>query len=630
MYDSSTLGWRETYPWTPLRRLNLRLVSSKRAFLWFLTLLVFLPSASAQVWDPTGNGLLNGGYRFRQVAYQTNAFGNVLQAITLSGTITFDGAGNYSLVGTLFTSQLGVPQPYSQNGTYSISASGYGFLTQPLGTPDPVYGLVSDGIFVGSTVDGFNDLMIAVPAGTATLDSFSGAYSIAYMNFTGSFLSTYDVLAQLNPNGAGGIGTVDLAVYVGLNSAPIMLSESGVTYSFSQGVGLMSFPQSPAISGSQYVFLSPDGNFIFGGSPAGFDFYVGVRKAAAETLPTLGGLYYQAGIDQDNSNVQFGILTTFYGSFKAVGGVILGHQRFLSNTNTGGQNFGFQTAFPAEPAGQYVNDEGNRDYIVSPGGAFRIGLGRAPFLGIEVAVRAPELSGPGTYLNPTGVVNAASYSAFTSGVARGELLLLYGTNLADALVVSPGVPFQLMLGGVQVFMNNRPCALYYVSPDKIAAIVPYGTTEPIVQIQVVKNGQTSNAVTAFVYKSAPGVFSLSVNGIGPGAVLHADYSLVTAARPAHPGEIVLVFLTGLGDVFPTIPDGAPGGVTQLNQTVNPMRATIEGLEAEISYAGLAPTLSGLYQMNIKIPAMAGTGNLQLGIGGPDAFSSQVTIAVAPE
>jgi len=137
-------------------------------------------------------------------------------------------------------------------------------------------------------------------------------------------------------------------------------------------------------------------------------------------------------------------------------------------------------------------------------------------------------------------------------------------------------------------------------------------------------------VTAFVYQSAPGVFSLTNNGIGLGAVLHPDFSIVTEDHPAFPGEFVQIFLTGLGDVFPTIQDGAPGGTTQLNQTTNLTRATVNGLTAEVSYSGLAPTLSGLYQVNIKIPDAAGTGDLLLGIGGPDGFTSQLSDPVAPQ
>ena len=590
-----------------------------------MALFASLIPASAQIWDPTGNTLLNGNYFFRQVAYGVDVNGNTSVGVTVYGGITFDGHGNYQLAATLFDSRQGFRVPYSFNGTYSISASGFGFINQQFGK---VSGLVSNGVFVGSSVDGpFQDLIVAVAAGSATSASFNGSYSIAYMNIQGGFTTTYDTLGELNANGISGIGTFSLTTHFGLDSTDV--SSGSLVYGFNAGAGSIAFPQSGPmpISGTQQLLLSPDGNFIFGGSPVGFDFYVGVRKAPADNPPTFGGLYYQAGINQNNANITFGVVDTFYGSFKAVNGTTLGHQRHLSSFTGLPQNFGYQDTFPTDPTTQFQNSAGNRDFVVSADGTVRIGLGHAPFLGIEVALRAPEFSGPGIYLNPTGIVNGASYSSFTSGVARGELVILYGTNLADGLSVST-TPFPLMLGGVQVLMNNRPCALYYVSPGAIAAIVPYGTIEPIVQIQIVKNGQTSNAITTFRYESAPGVFSLTANGVGLGAVLHPDFSIVTEDHPAHPGEFVQIFLTGLGDVFPTIADGAPGGSTTLNTTLGRTYATVNRETAEVSYSGLAPTLSGLYQMNIKIPDTAVTGNLLLGIGGPDAFSAQVSIPVA--
>ena len=104
-------------------------------------------SASAQTWDSSGNGLLNGNYLFRHEVYQTNELGSVPETITLTGIIRFDGAGNYTLISTtIFDSRIGQLQAYNLNGTYSIAASGYGFLSQTLRSDSPIYGLVSNGM----------------------------------------------------------------------------------------------------------------------------------------------------------------------------------------------------------------------------------------------------------------------------------------------------------------------------------------------------------------------------------------------------------------------------------------------------------------------------------------------------
>ena len=73
------------------------------------------------------------------------------------------------------------------------------------------------------------------------------------------------------------------------------------------------------IAGTKYLYISADGNLVFGGSPTGWDFFVGVKSDASGKA--FGGLYYEAGVDQDG-----GAIDTYYGSLKAAGGVILQHQ----------------------------------------------------------------------------------------------------------------------------------------------------------------------------------------------------------------------------------------------------------------------------------------------------------------
>jgi len=108
---------------------------------------------------------------------------------------------------------------------------------------------------------------------------------------------------------------------------------------------------------------------------------------------------------------------------------------------------------------------------------------------------------------------------------------------------------------------------------------------------------------------------------------------VTEAKPAKPGEVIQVFLTGLGGVFPTVADGALGGATatNLNTTLpGTVGANIDGIVVDstgIPYSGLAPGLAGLYQLNVTVPAAASSGNVFLDIATPDAYTSQVALPV---
>ena len=128
---------------------------------------------------------------------------------------------------------------------------------------------------------------------------------------------------QVNPDGAGNLGNVSLTGYVsGYGSTVVTQTAAAVKYSFSSGAAVVAFP-SPSnatlIAGQKYLYFSPDGNFVFGGSPTSWDFLVGVRTASG--TPGFGGLYYQAGIDLSS------VFDSYYGSLNANAGVAVGHQR---------------------------------------------------------------------------------------------------------------------------------------------------------------------------------------------------------------------------------------------------------------------------------------------------------------
>jgi uncharacterized protein (TIGR03437 family) len=266
------------------------------------------------------------------------------------------------------------------------------------------------------------------------------------------------------------------------------------------------------------------------------------------------------------------------------------------------------------------------------GGAIQIGSGIGPFPGISVSLQAttPAVNSS-VYLSPVGVENSASYAPFTAGISHGEYITLTGSNLGpSSLEVAPGAPFPTKLGNVQVMINNIPAPIYYVSANQLAVIVPNEISEinsSIAQIQVINNGNSSNVVTEFVNETNPGVFSQTENGIGYGAIEHSDGSLVTPDSPAQIGETVSAFITGLGDVFPTLLDGVAAPTNTTTNTSNPITADISGTMATVTFSGLAPGFVSLYQVNVTIPSGVTTGDNFLDIGGPDSYNSEALISV---
>jgi uncharacterized protein (TIGR03437 family) len=72
-----------------------------------------------------------------------------------------------------------------------------------------------------------------------------------------------------------------------------------------------------------------------------------------------------------------------------------------------------------------------------------------------------------------------------------------------------------------------------------------------------------------------------------------------ASRPAKPGDTIILYGIGFGDVTPPTNAGQiAAGITNLNA---PLQILFGPAAAQISYKGLAPGYVGLYQFNVVVP-----------------------------
>jgi uncharacterized protein (TIGR03437 family) len=249
------------------------------------------------------------------------------------------------------------------------------------------------------------------------------------------------------------------------------------------------------------------------------------------------------------------------------------------------------------------------------------------------------------------VVNAASWDPITASVAPGELITLFGTNLAAAFDTNiGGQPFGTALGGTQVLVNSQPAPVYYVSPTQVSAIIPYevacansSTVFCYADIQVNNIGQglgLSNQVSVDLTDAESGIFSQNQNGIGDAIAEHANGTLITQNSPAAPGETIVLALTGMGAVTPTIEDGevppAAGPLSYANNYTatdgllvlfNDYTNNVLGQQATVGYGGLYPGLAGLYQMNVTVPTNVGPGDVYIEVVTDAADVNQVTVCV---
>ena len=261
------------------------------------------------------------------------------------------------------------------------------------------------------------------------------------------------------------------------------------------------------------------------------------------------------------------------------------------------------------------------EYIFGDAGQAFVAVGTYGSYSLVVGLHAATFSGPGVYLNPIGVSNAASFAPVTASIAPGELLVLTGTGFQSsasaALTVAPAGKLPTTLQGVSVTIDGTNCPIYSVDYTNLTVVVPYEVASNqtgLADIQVSYNNTPSNVVQVYLTDAEPGSFSQTSNGIGYAAAEHAlTGQLITASNPVQPGEYISLYLTGLGTVTPTVQDGAAGPTYTLSWAdvynsgslavyFNDLESGSTGNAGTISYAGLAPTLvGGLYQVNVRVP-----------------------------
>lgn len=233
-----------------------------------------------------------------------------------------------------------------------------------------------------------------------------------------------------------------------------------------------------------------------------------------------------------------------------------------------------------------------------------------------------------------GVVNNASFIQHPAPLAPGSIAAAFGSNLNDGTVVLSSAldgdgKVVTTLGGSSATVNGIPAPMFYSTNGQIGIQIPYETAGLIsANIVVTVDGQTSIPRTFNIEPAAPGIFTANQQGTGIAAVLHQDgVTPVTAQSPAHPNEIVIIYVTGLGVLTPPLATGALSGG---NLAVAAPTVTVDGVAAALDYAGGAPGFAGLNQINLHIPGSTRTAAnipLMVSVGGKQ--SNAATIPVGP-
>lgn len=599
------------------------------------------------------NQSLNGKYFFREVMLLTDGSTapNVTNTMSGSGTITFDGNGNFTVSGQQLVGTA-PPASLSGSGTYTVNPGGFTSLTNPLKSGVTLNARLGQGALVGASTEAgpsVFDIFIAIPAPVgASNGTLSGSYWVSSLEFPGGGVANVrNTNFELTANGAGSFAETTVTGQAA-NLGNILMNQtvSPMTYSISpDATGTMTFPlaagltpNTQLISGVESIFVANGGVYFIGGSTAagGHGLVVGIKNygSGTATNASWNGFYWAAGMRYDTQPAR---LTSVVGGVHADGA---GDSIWARRTR---QSDGLLDASPliaynlsADGSGVWVSAPGRVNVDVNTTTFASSGVDIFNSTSYEIyfgALLAPQ-SGTGVFLNPQGVLNAASFAPPGYPISPGGVMTLYGTGFPSTTVTASAPPFGPTLGGVSVTVNGTPAPVYSVlgtaSPPQISAIVPFAVTGSTATIVVTVNSVKSNAVTVPLAPTSPGIFSIPANGIASAAALHADYSVISATNPATQGEVISMYLTGLGATNPKLADGAAApGSAPFPQITGGLAIYVGGVQVpanQIYYAGLAPTLVGLYQVNFKIPVVA-AGNVGVAVQTNEGFTDMVYLPI---
>ncbi|HEX3878184.1 MAG TPA: IPT/TIG domain-containing protein [Bryobacteraceae bacterium] len=225
-------------------------------------------------------------------------------------------------------------------------------------------------------------------------------------------------------------------------------------------------------------------------------------------------------------------------------------------------------------------------------------------------------SGP-PVITPGGIVSAGAFGGFTA-IAPGSWIEIYGANLASAVQNWAGSDFvngvgPTALGGVTVSIGGAPAYIDYVSPGQVNALVPSNAQTGAVQITITNGNGVSDGYGIYVNPMEPGLLApgnFVVGGKQYVAALLSDGTFAlpvnaitgVPSRPAKPGETVTIYGVGFGPVSGGFTAGTI--VTDQNVLMTSLQMQFGSANAVLSYQGLAPSFTGLYQFNVTAPSGA--------------------------
>jgi uncharacterized protein (TIGR03437 family) len=228
----------------------------------------------------------------------------------------------------------------------------------------------------------------------------------------------------------------------------------------------------------------------------------------------------------------------------------------------------------------------------------------------------PSSTAPAPLVVPEGIVNAASLSR---ALSPGALASIFGSAVASTQAAAPALPLPAELGGGIVCVAGEVAPIAFASPSQLNVQLPFALEPGTHTLRAFNSSGGSAGVPINLQAASPEIFRAS----GRPVVIHPNGSLNSPENGIAPGEAVVIYLTGIGNVTTPLATGAASPSSPLAGPTLPTSATVGGTPATLLFLGMTPGFVGLAQANLIIPDLPpGDHALVLSVG---SFSSEALL-----
>src|SRR5688572_4953394 len=197
------------------------------------------------------------------------------------------------------------------------------------------------------------------------------------------------------------------------------------------------------------------------------------------------------------------------------------------------------------------------------------------------------------------ILNGASFGhepATSEAVAPDSIAVARGSGLAFSSQQSQqqtNGSFPQTVGGTTVTVNGRPAQIFFVSPSQVNFLVPAQTELGAAEVVVTNSDGFQSRGNIQTLPAAPGIFTISGDGLGEGVMLNANTLQEGPFDPTTGNLRISIFATGVRN--------------GLNVTVS-----AGGRALKIESIVESPAMPGLDEIHLLVPAdLRGTATVNL-------------------